>query len=98
MIFETRRIVEPRFLRFSAVKTLFAVVFENLVAFIAEKAYTSTYCAHFGRNACNYIIFVFRRKNEFCLGEQILSRIVNEARIKNKAVVRARGLWERCVS
>jgi hypothetical protein len=51
MIFETRRIVEPRFLRFSAVKTLFAVVFENLVAFIAEKAYTSTYCAHFVRNA-----------------------------------------------
>ena len=98
MIFETRRIVEPRFLHFSAVKTLFAVVFENLVAFIAEKAYTSTYCAHFGRNACNYITFVFRRKNEFCLGGQILSGIVNEARIKNKAVVRVRGLWERCVS
>ena len=73
-------------------------MFENLVAFIAEKAYTSTYCAHFGRNACNYITFVFRRKNEFCLGEQILSGIVNEARIKNKAVVRVRGLWERCVS
>lgn len=71
-------------MRFSAVKTLFAVVFENLVAFIAEKAYTSTYCAHFERNACNYITFVFRRKNEFCLGEQILSGIVNEARIKTR--------------
>ena len=55
MIFETRRIVEPRFLRFSAVKNTISVVFESLVAFIAEKAYTSTYCAHFVRNARNRV-------------------------------------------
>ena len=84
MIFETRRIVEPRFLRFSAVKNTICRCVRNLIAFIAERhilQHTALISGEMLGTGCTFRK-LYTEEDGSCKGEAFL-RCINDEDLAN---------------